>query len=127
MPLELELCAIDEEADIVAVSIIVSSASLADWSDDSSSRGFNISKVMALRYTCSISSISPSEDKDSLCIVLRLFFFETVLWRFSLRAFLSFRDAFGLLFAFLRDHSRSLPSMERQSCCYAGPSWKGSL
>jgi hypothetical protein len=74
VPLELELCSIDEEAYMysVAVSIIVSSASLADLSDDSS-RGFNISKVMALRYTCSTSSISPSEDKYSLCLDRRLF------------------------------------------------------
>ena len=82
MPLELELCSVDDEADSVAVSIIVSSASLhvAD-SPDVSSRECNISKAMVLRYTCSSSSISPSEDKDSLCFYRRLLFLETVLCR----------------------------------------------
>ena len=82
VPLELELCSVDDEADSVAVSIIVSSASLhvAD-SPDVSSRECNISKAMVLRYTCSSSSISPSEDKDSLCFYRRLLFLETVLCR----------------------------------------------
>ena len=107
MPLELELCSVDDEADSVAVSIIVSSASLhvAD-SPDVSSRECNISKAMVLRYTCSSSSISPSEDKDSLCFYRRLLFLETVLCRSfaSLRSYLFLRDPLGRFVAFLREH-----------------------
>ena len=86
VPLELELCSVDDEADSVAVSIIVSSASLhvAD-SPDVSSRECNISKAMVLRYTCSSSSISPSEDKDSLCFYRRL-----LSWRPSCVVFLHY-------------------------------------
>jgi hypothetical protein len=103
VPLKLELCSIDEKAQSVAVSNIVTSASLADSSDVSYVWAI-ISRVIVLRCTCSTSSISPSENTDSLCCDLRLFFFETVLWRFSLRSSLSLPNAFGRLFSLLRDH-----------------------
>ena len=79
--LELELGLTDDEATSVAVSVIISSsASLADLSDVSARR-FTIFEVMAPRYACSLSSVAPSEDKDSLCFDRRLLFLETVLCR----------------------------------------------
>lgn len=102
VPLSLELY-VDDEAANVAVSVFISSASLCDPSDVSPVCVI-ISKVMVLRYTCSVSSIPPSEDRDSLCSDLRFFFFETVFSRFSLRFLSSLREALGRLLAFLRDH-----------------------
>ena len=126
VPLKLELCSIDEKAQSVAVSNIVTSASLADSSDVSYVWAI-ISRVIVLRCTCSTSSISPSENKDSLCFDLRLF---------SLRPScgVSHYDRLYLFQMLLVAYSlscetisQSLLSMERQSSCYAWPSWKGSV
>ena len=75
VPLKLEvedgLGTLDEEADNVALSIVVWSASLADSSDDSSdvsSRELSISEVIAPKEACPTSMTGPREDKDSLCL-----------------------------------------------------------